>query len=433
MIHPDEQEIASRLDRLRQMEPDAVACQHAVDHVRTILLEAPTPRISLSPRTRAFLRAAVILFFLGGLAMLISHSSPPGTAASPFVEVQRRVATARSLTYLVTDSNTLERGKPDRIWIQRSHRMRVESPGGQVRIIDLEQHRVLALNTKKKQAQFLRDSVPSVLNVYDIVDTVQTESMERLPDVHVVGKHYQVYLALATTYKRTQDVEVWVDAATGLPVSVNILAHTGKEWPDDGERRRKPSGGDTKAAMLSEIEIDKEVDARLFSLEPPSDYMIEGIGPVPAEAEKNLRAPEMKPLVGIGPARFGMSKEQLIQIFGPPLGTGKGVLDYSTHGFRLSLSSRWGLVEILCGDRTSLADGRMVRNECDFQGKTKEGIGIGSTSKELEATFGKPDVTFTEPPGPVRLSYHKLNLDVSLADGKVVQFTMRAPAGSAGR
>ena len=57
-----------------------------------------------------------------------------------------------------------------------------------------------------------------------------------------------------------------------------------------------------------------------------------------------------------------------------------------SRGFVLTVSHRSGLKNISC--ISQMLNLERVR---DFAGKTKEGIGIGASLKEVEKALGKPD------------------------------------------
>ena len=59
----------------------------------------------------------------------------------------------------------------------------------------------------------------------------------------------------------------------------------------------------------------------------------------------------------------------------------------------------------------------------DFTGKTKEGVGTGAKSTDIVKAFGEADATEKEEE-MTRLSYRKLGLEFTLANDKLVQFSL---------
>ena len=90
--------------------------------------------------------------------------------------------------------------------------------------------------------------------------------------------------------------------------------------------------------------FDQPLDPSLFSLDPPKGYTVTTKGK-PATwqqnppAEKNLLAPEVIPGVGLGPVKFGMSKEEVIKLLGKPdimeEKNGCISIDYPSRGYGL--------------------------------------------------------------------------------------------------
>jgi len=108
------------------------------------------------------------------------------------------------------------------------------------------------------------------------------------------------------------------------------------------------------------------------------------IPPEPQEAVLTL-----EPLVGIGPLRFGASKEDVVKLFGPPNHQGSETdLNYvASKGLAFDVDPQSGLRTIKCwSDRipVSLA-------VTTFSGTTQEGIGMGATREHIVAAYGPPD------------------------------------------
>lgn len=125
----------------------------------------------------------------------------------------------------------------------------------------------------------------------------------------------------------------------------------------------------------------------------------------------------IKPNVGIGEVKFGMSLEEVKRILGEPEHTVPAGLLYPRLG--LTITQRDGAVlAIVCGGMSN-KDAALVK-AC--KSRTEKGIGIGSTEAEIIAAYGEP----TTKRGP-RLMYRQLNARFVLADGKVIGMWFAKP------
>jgi len=135
----------------------------------------------------------------------------------------------------------------------------------------------------------------------------------------------------------------------------------------------------------------------------------------------------IEPLVGIGPVRFGMSKDEVIKHFGWPDKTYSGEetkLNYvASRGLSFTIHAKLGLQEISCW-----SEGMLPSGVTTFAGRTKEGIAIGATQEEIVAAYGQPDRTGTGSKGVIHnLDYDKLQTRFSLLEGKLRSMIMKAP------
>ncbi|MHC4574324.1 MAG: hypothetical protein ACYS76_09370 [Planctomycetota bacterium] len=160
------------------------------------------------------------------------------------------------------------------------------------------------------------------------------------------------------------------------------------------------------------------------------------IAELPAETESKSDAVETPhltsgdleafPLFGLGPVKFGMSKEQVIEYLGEPERTeGQGVALYylESIGVSLLLNPRRGLRSFDCWSKEyPLAQAGMVT----FAGKTDKGIKMGATREQIIAAYGQADETYSA--GPLEtLRYDQLLMQFVLADNKLVNFRLTAP------
>ncbi len=135
-------------------------------------------------------------------------------------------------------------------------------------------------------------------------------------------------------------------------------------------------------------------------------------------------------LVGIGPVRFGMSKDQVIEHFGRPdkvMAEGTKLNYVSSKGLGFTVDSELGLQMIQCWSDNWPTE--LPFAVTTFTGRTKEGIGIGATQEEIVAAYGQPDRTGTDSNKGViqNLDYDKLRTRFSLLEGKLRLMILEAP------
>jgi hypothetical protein len=134
----------------------------------------------------------------------------------------------------------------------------------------------------------------------------------------------------------------------------------------------------------------------------------------------------IEPLVGIGPVKFGMSKEEVIKHFGPPdkvFADGTKLNYVSSRGLSFTVDFELGLQEIGCW-----SEGMLPSRVTTFVGKTKKSIGIGASEEEIVAAYGQPDRTSTSSNDVIQnLHYDKLSAKFSLKEDKLMTMTLEAP------
>jgi hypothetical protein len=129
--------------------------------------------------------------------------------------------------------------------------------------------------------------------------------------------------------------------------------------------------------------------------------------------------------VGIGPAKFGMSKDQVIEHFGQPDKIeGKDVgLDYiASKGLSFLLHPAKGLISIDCWSKEYPFP---LAEIATFTGRTKEGLTMGASRKEIEATYGQPDSATAQGPLTV-LQYDDIAALFTLKSDRLVKFSTYA-------
>ncbi|HUT28661.1 MAG TPA: hypothetical protein VMX13_02630 [Sedimentisphaerales bacterium] len=158
--------------------------------------------------------------------------------------------------------------------------------------------------------------------------------------------------------------------------------------------------------------------------ETPSTPMAGDTPPAVPEAGEDQMV--VVPLVGVGPVKFGMSKEQVMQALGQPerMEGGGIVLYYLTSkGMSLMVDRRLGVRTMDCwSDQYPMPFPGMVT----FDGKTDKGIAMGASREEVVAAYGEPDRT--DSTGTLEtLRYGKLGISFALASDGVVNIKIIGP------
>jgi len=147
------------------------------------------------------------------------------------------------------------------------------------------------------------------------------------------------------------------------------------------------------------------------------------------QVDEHAAAPEAGLVVelgiGIGPVKFGMSKDQVIEHLGEPdkiEGKDMG-LDYiSSKGLSFLLHPTKGLISIDCWSKEYPFP---LAEIATFTGRTKQGIAMGASRKKIEAAYGQPSSVATQGPLTV-LQYDDLQVVWTLKADRLVKFSTYA-------
>jgi hypothetical protein len=129
--------------------------------------------------------------------------------------------------------------------------------------------------------------------------------------------------------------------------------------------------------------------------------------------------------VGVGLVKFGMSKDQIIEHFGKPDRIeGKDVgLDYvASKGLSFLMDPAKGLIGIDCWSKEYPFP---LAEIATFTGRTKKGVAMGASRKEIETTYGQPSNVTTQ--GPLtELHYDDSRALFTLKSDRLVKFSTYA-------
>jgi outer membrane lipoprotein-sorting protein len=268
-----EEELVRRLNRLGNVVPTPEATGHALKRVRCALAENPVPvrpaRRSVANRWAAI---AAMLLVTAGLSGWLVFSPPTGRA---WADVQAAMKAVHSVTFRETEQ---EPGQPDNVsrsWILSNGLCRMEPPNGHYIVADVAKGQILDVDPQHRSATLWRGvSNKPPTNFYELVKNLPGDATARpLPQKKLDGRE-----ALGFAVKvEGQEVTVWADARTRLPVRIEI---------DDKDSEGKKIG----EKIIDDLVFDKDLDVRLFSFEPPAGYKFFTIGPTELPAVQIGRA-----------------------------------------------------------------------------------------------------------------------------------------------
>ncbi len=403
--HPNN-ELIRQLDRLAGMQPAPDATRQALERTRRAL--ASSVIIPLSSRRKLVLKrfaaVAAVLLISGSLfAWLL-----PSPAPASFAGVQAAVKATHSMTCRQTVHSEGTSDQVVRLSILDTGLMRSEDSDGNYGVADSGKSRSLAVVPKKREAFLLQGANVPQVNFYEKIRNLPADTTARpLPGKKLDGKEVVGF----TVKLFDHDVIVWADAGTRLPVRI--------------EREEKAGDGKTSQLILDEIVFDKKLDEKLFSFDVPEGYKLRVEGNAAAlpaaPADPQIKEPIVTPGVGIGAAKFGMTRAEVEKALGQPDATepqgknGHVQMKYGSRGFFLDVHPTRGLVIIQCFSQKVFAT--RIR---DFGGKTDKGIALGSSSADIVKAYGAADRKELRE-NMTDLSYNKLGIDFTLAYDKLVQ------------
>ncbi|HBI46476.1 MAG TPA: hypothetical protein DDY78_27030 [Planctomycetales bacterium] len=405
----DESEVLRRLKALADAPPSDP--QTALNRTRAALLAdlKPPPSFWSVP---TMTRYAALVAVAAVVLLALWLASPFGGGNLAFADVQKKVEQTKSLTITFTQEGSDGKPQTGTAYALSDGRLRMEDADGSYNVIDPRREQSLAVDPAKKKALLIKgyyNRVPT--DVYEILRNIRKSEVKKLPGEQLNGQTTEVFLGKASFGEIEQEIKVWVEPKSQLPVRLEVVDK------DDAHAGRK---------MTMDLKFDQPFDKKLFSTEAPAGFTLrtEGVETAPAHRVEDAAgsAPEVKPKVGLGQVKFGMTKEQVIKELGEPDKIDqKGMaLDYLSRGYSVLVSPRRGVMMITCYTQATF-----VVKVADFAGKTKEGIGMGAKSADIVKAYGESDATEKEEQ-MTRLSYRKLGLEFTLANDKLVEFSLSA-------
>lgn len=96
------------------------------------------------------------------------------------------------------------------------------------------------------------------------------------------------------------------------------------------------------------------------------------------------------PHVGIGPVKFGSSRDEVIKLLGKPDKEDSMNLIYASQGFEIGVKQGQGVAVVSCYDKKFYQRSMVEKIARDFQGATDKGIKLGASQEQIIAVYGNP-------------------------------------------
>lgn len=450
----DLQELARELagqPRVQESVMDQVELQSAT-------IKAPQASRRLSFRTVSRLAA-----FVGTVAAGILIAWFVGFSRPAFAQVQDAIRKIKSA--VITREFPDQPEVSARLLVSREHDLyRTEWNDGAT-IIQSREGRTLGLNTKDKLAHVIPGAgfglkgerlAPS--EFLGRLESVEADAVRSLGTKNFEGRKVEGF-ELPT--ERGMRRRVWVDPNSHLPVHEEIAPAVSAQ-PNDDPRvitLRPPRSTVT-------YQFNHGLDDSLFSLDPPDGYQLVESNEFSWPGRELTKIPDdldaasyvIIPGSGIGLARFGMSKQDVVEALGAPDGMNfmgeqsdgerkayeeidrkakqegwdefrrhreqkrldsrkeslvrtSEVLMYSSLGFHVVIRDDAGLQEIMCWPKSSAFR--------EFVGATDQGISMKSSPDDVVQAYGESTKKVESETG-LGLFYEQLQIGFSFdADGKM--------------
>lgn len=139
------------------------------------------------------------------------------------------------------------------------------------------------------------------------------------------------------------------------------------------------------------------------------------------EAAKTNQTLRIEPGVGVGPMKFGMTPDQLVEVVGEPYRKTGSAWEYQHLGLAVLFDDRDRINAILAGAFCEPSDVLLDV----FKGETAEGLRLRASRKEAVAAFGEPLLVKILDSGFEVLQYE--NAEFAFRGGELVHMTWRSP------
>jgi len=169
--------------------------------------------------------------------------------------------------------------------------------------------------------------------------------------------------------------------------------------------------GTMKTMAWSKIKIATAISAGVILLASVSTLVVAQTKSPDTNATNNIATDNtllITPHVSVGKVKSGMTEDEVIAALGQPDRKQGEVLIYDTQlGLSVVCSQKKIVGAVFCG------------GPVDFKGRTKEGIGIGSSQSDLIKAYPGQPANWTKQPDQETADYTSLGLNFTIRNGKV--------------
>ena len=373
-------------------------------------------------------RSASKVRWLANVATLVVFglvlSSLMAGPRSLYAQMQEAIAKVKTIQYVTTmsDAKTEQEISRTQNYLQGSDLMRVEmggkdDPMTMTMIMDLNQKKTLTLDQQAKTAELAPIyRVDAVLENWKKADYFLRGTDL---DGRLIGES-KVNGRLCSDFEVLDDgvtSTISIDQETKLPLQMKMVTDDHPEF----------------VSVANQFVFDQPLDPKLFSMTVPEGYTATVIERKEPVDDSGL---VLVPGENFGSAKFGMTTEELIEVFGQPdkisdsddlmiledgvPEDGKDALEllnsfaaqelsYNSRGFILLVQKEKGLISVSCFGMTM---GNGV-----FQGQLPGGIKMGDSPAGVRKVFGEP----TRKPN-LSWGESKTDLNYKTANGSTLRF-----------
>ena len=435
LLEHELQQLGEDLRREPSVASDVLARLHDVE--TTVRLELPSAR-----RMRTLAGIGMSLAALAAVVVVMFFFRTDQIA---FAQIQSRLSAYRTATLryqqsaFKQDANQTEISSVTQLVSVNADdgQIRVESPDGSLAITNGSLGKRLTTDAKNNSATlaYVYDTkeeynLLTILQSMHLAANAQSISSRNIDGENCVG--FRIDESEST-------LRVWVSPKTLLPVlaertTENVIGPSPGDTPEDKIK---------VVTTFMDLRFGVPLAESLFDLTPPSNFQLTEIGKPPVRLSEIFpRTPQIVPLQGIGPFKFGMTQTEIMQLLGLPdrediskpnfpfdentsqvddkprpsknsrliILTEFHSLTYSNLGLRLDFEVSEGLVGFSFDKKLQLAEG------IDFPGTLGNGLGISSSERDVFATYGEPSKGYSKS----MLYYKEFGLMFVLSDQRTV-------------
>ena len=383
-------------ERLGELARELRTRPCVADKVATFIGSKPYPKPSRIAQTSSFRRRQWIVGGASALAatVVVALAFLGPTASASFAEVKAALKGVRSV--IVTRAFNGTKSQHRMLASVDHNAYRTEFSDGAI-FVENGGGRVLMLNTQDRTGRLGLKGTEGMMSPTEYLkslqsietNTVRSLGRKKFGERSLVGFELPPIAGAPRT--------IWVDPNTKLPVREEV----GRVQPDTDAKfnyhvSAAAATANGIANSVATYEFNVEIADDAFSLSP-AGYTI--VDPLKSQEVENTpttvrKEPEellILPGEGVGPVKFGMSREEVNALLGEPdvvLPTGdeRGItgasLLYFSLGLDIRVDSNLGVTAFTC-----VLDNP---NFSDFRGRFKNGISMDSSPADIQRTFGQP-------------------------------------------